>query len=305
VNVLVLGELDADRHADLAALLTRSKKADGHPALAEPQRIAVARRDLGADGTRVVMAYADDRRGDLLGCAVLSPAPDGSTTVHVAIDPDHRAGDEATSIRTALVTRAETEAPGPIRLWKMRATSADDDDVAPLGFHPERDVVQMRVPLPLPRDTVGSVRPVVTRAFVPGQDDEAWLSINNRAFADHPEQGGWTHEQLQARLEADWFDAAGFLVADDPDGPGLIGSCWTKIHHEGGAVLGEIYVISVDPDRAGKGWGRALTVAGLEWMAGQGVRMGMLYTDASNTTAVALYHSLGFEVDHVDRAYLR
>jgi mycothiol synthase len=187
----------------------------------------------------------------------------------------------------------------------MRATSADDDDVAPLGFHPERDVVQMRVPLPLPRDTVASVRPVVTRAFVPGQDDDAWLSINNRAFADHPEQGGWTHEQLQARLEADWFDAAGFLVADDPDGPGLIGSCWTKIHHEGDAVLGEIYVISVDPDRAGKGWGRALTVAGLEWMAGQGVRMGMLYTDASNTTAVALYHSLGFEVDHVDRAYLR
>jgi mycothiol synthase len=305
VNVLVLGELDPDRLADLAALLNRCEVADGHPALAEPQRIAVARRDLGAEGTRVVLAYADDGHADLVGCAVLSPAPDGSTTVHVAIDPAHRAGGEGTSIRGTLITRAETEAPGPIRLWKMRATRADDDDVAPLGFHPERDVVQMRVALPLPAETVASARPVVTRAFVPGQDDEAWLSINNRAFSDHPEQGGWTFEQLGARLEADWFDPAGFLVADDPDGRGLIGSCWTKVHREGDVVLGEIYVISVDPDRAGEGWGRALAVAGLEWMAGQGVPMGMLYTDASNTTAVALYHSLGFVVDHVDRAYLR
>ena len=56
------------------------------------------------------------------------------------------------------------------------------------------------------------------------------MDTNNRAFAGHPEQGGWTVEQLHARMAADWVDLDGFLVADDPDGPGLIGSCWTKIH---------------------------------------------------------------------------
>ena len=45
-------------------------------------------------------------------------------------------------------------------------------------------------------------------------------------------------------------------------------------------------------------------MAGLQWMAHQGISVGMLYTTASNTAAVKLYESLGFTVDHVDRSYL-
>ena len=66
----------------------------------------------------------------------------------------------------------------------------------------------------------------------PGRDEEAWVDTNNRAFAGHPEQGGWTVAQLRERMAADWVELDGFLVADDPDGPGLIGSCWTKIHRD-------------------------------------------------------------------------
>ncbi len=101
------------------------------------------------------------------------------------------------------------------------------------------------------------------------------------------------------------MDLDGFLVADDPDGPGLIGSCWTKIHRESTPVLGEIYVIAVDPRHHGHGWGRSLTVAGLEFLTARGIRQGMLYTESDNDAAVGLYRSLGFTVDHVDRSYRR
>jgi mycothiol synthase len=140
---------------------------------------------------------------------------------------------------------------------------------------------------------------------VPGRDEEAWVETNNQAFAGHPEQGGWTVAQLRERMAADWVDLEGFLVADDPDGTGLIGSCWTKVHRDRVPVLGEIYVIAVDPRHHGQGWGRSLTVAGLQSLADRGVTIGMLYTDATNEAAVTLYRSLGFRLHHVDRSYRR
>jgi mycothiol synthase len=301
VNVQVLDQLDQVQRADLAALLERCEAADGHPALPEPQRLASARTDLGGDGDRVLLANGPD---GMTGCAFLTPAADGSVALHLAIDPDHRDGG---ATYATLIDRAMEEAAGigPVRLWAMRAAEADDQVAARHSFTPDRDLLQMRVALPLPAETVAATRPVTTRPFRPGQDDDAWLETNNRAFAGHPEQGAWTAEELQIRLAAPWVDLDGFLMADAPDGGGLIGSCWTKVHQHADPVLGEIYVIAVNPDVHSQGWGRALTVAGLEWMAGRGVRLGMLYTDASNTAAVALYHSLGFVVDHVDRAYVR
>ena len=86
MNVQVLGALDAVQLAELTALLTRCERADHHPALAEPQREAAARPDLGGHGARVVLAYEDG--DDLVGCAFVTPALDGATALHVAIDPE-------------------------------------------------------------------------------------------------------------------------------------------------------------------------------------------------------------------------
>ena len=293
-------DLDAAERADLVALLDRSTRADNHPAFPDPE--------VGVDDERrVLLAYNGDG-ASLVGAALISPTQGGWTSVHAVVDPAHRDG----GMRAQLLKAALSETQGPVRLWAMRATDQDDADAASLGFTPERDLLQMRVPLPLAPDVTASARPVITRPFVPGQDDDEWLRINNLAFAGHPEQGGWTLDQLHTRLRADWVDLNGFLMGEDPDGSGLVGSCWTKIHRHlddsddsvDADDLGEIYVIAVDSARHGEGWGRALTVAGLEWLTAQGLTTGMLYTTASNTAAVMLYRSLGFEVAHTDRSYV-
>jgi mycothiol synthase len=59
----------------------------------------------------------------------------------------------------------------------------------------------------------------------------------------------------------------------------------------------------VDPDFQGRGLGRSLTTAGLSWLNDAGISVGMLYVDGDNVAAVELYRSMGFTVDHVDRAY--
>jgi mycothiol synthase len=302
LDVVALSELNDTDRAALVALLDRSAAPDGHPALPEPQLTAVTRPGAVRSDGRIVLAR---HQAGLEGFAVLSPARDGSTVVHLVVDPGTQ--DRAERIASVLIGRAVAESPPgtPIHLWALEAQEADEARAREHGFVPERDLLQMRVPLPLAPDVVQATRPVVTRPFVPGQDDDAWVDTNNRAFADHPEQGGWTVDQLRERLASDWVELDGFLVADDPDGAGLIGSCWTKIHRDRSPVLGEIYVISVDPRHHGHGWGRSLTVAGLEWLAHRSVPVGMLYTDATNEAAVALYRSLGFTVDHVDRSYRR
>jgi mycothiol synthase len=282
-------------------MLMRSDQFDGHPALPEPLRMAVAHGTLSQHSIGVILA----RDGaSLAGCGFLSPVADGSSSLHVVIDPAHRAEASAEATLDSIIDHALSSSPGaPLHWWAMRATAADDVRAARLGFAEERALVQMRVALPLPSEVTDHVHALVTRPFQPGRDDEVWLDVNNRAFAGHPEQGGWTAEQLNERLREDWVDLRGFLVADAPDGGGIIGSCWTKIHRHSDPPLGEIYVISVDPARHGQGWGKALTVAGLAWLAGQGISTGMLYTEADNKTAIALYTTLGFTLDHVDRSY--
>jgi mycothiol synthase len=252
---------------------------------------------------RVLLAYDG---GALRAGGFLSPATDGSHSLHLVLDPSLHPGPDTEAIRDSLIdgALAEPEGRGTVRLWSMRANEADAAAAARHGFVPERELVQMRVPLPLPTEVVAGARPVLTRPFERGRDEDHWLDVNNRAFAGHPEQGNWTRAELEERLSADWVDLNGFLIADDPEGDGIIGSCWTKIHRHDDPALGEIYVISVDPLRHSQGWGKALTVAGLVWLADQGIAAGMLYTDGDNAAAVALYRSLGFSVDHVDRAYV-
>lgn len=187
---------------------------------------------------------------------------------------------------------------GRVFVWVSEPTAADDALAEAAGLELGRDLYEMRAPLPL----AAPVPPLAWRSFRRGQDEDAWLAVNNRAFDWHPEQGGWTPDLLERELAAPWVDLDGFLV-HERDGR-MAGFCWTRVHADHEPPLGEIYVVAVDPDFHGLGLGKALTLAAMDWLhRRRAITVGNLFVDASNTTAVAMYEKLGFTTHRVQRAY--
>jgi mycothiol synthase len=243
--------------------------------------------------------------GGVVGYAQLAgDRANGAFAVELVVAPtvDDRSV-VADALLAAAVTHVHGLGGGTLRLWVDDAQPSDDVLARAHGFDVERELLQLRCALPLPAAAPTSAAAIVTRPFRVGVDEEAWLSVNNRAFAGHPEQGGWTLATLVEREHEAWFDPDGLLLLEE-EGV-VVGSCWTKVHADTAPPMGEIYVIGVDPAFHGRGWGRSLTEAGLAWLAGRGLTVGMLYVDADNVPAVTLYRSLGFHQHRVDRAYRR
>ncbi|HVM03028.1 MAG TPA: mycothiol synthase [Acidimicrobiales bacterium] len=280
--------------AAVAELLEVATAADGHAPLGEHQWLDLV--EGGRAGFAGLVAW-EPGHGHPVGYAQVSRG-ESSWALEFVVDPHHRhdeRGIGADLVAAALdVVRAEGG--GRVSLWVPRPSEAKDRIATEAGLRRTRDLYQMRRALP-----VDEPWELATRPFEPGADEHAWLEVNNRAFASHPEQGGWDLETLKRRESEPWFDPAGFLL-HEVDGR-LAGFCWTKVHAEHSPALGEIYVVAVDPDFQGRGLGRALVLAGLDSLARRGIATGMLYVDAGNTPAVRLYEALGFAVDHVDRAY--
>jgi mycothiol synthase len=169
-----------------------------------------------------------------------------------------------------------------------------------------RDLWQMRRPLDAPPAVPPTPEGVTLRTFEPGRDEAAWLRLNASAFANHPEQGGWTARDLELREREPWFDPAGFFLAER-DGR-LVGFHWTKVHAEGqspddNGPLGEVYVVGVDPGEAGRGLGTWLTAVGLRHLWERGMPTVLLYVEATNRAAVTVYERSGFSRHAVDVGY--
>ncbi|GAB3563099.1 mycothiol synthase [Spelaeicoccus albus] len=255
--------------------------------------------------------------GELAGLAVLGP--DGERlTAELAVGPASRtrgfgrrltesvlaaAADRPASDTTGGETPggggepwfwAHGDHPGAARLAEI------------FGMRRARELVQMRLraadaKLPEPQLPSG----VHLRAFRPGADDAEWLRVNNAAFSWHPEQGGQTAEDLEAAARQDDFDPDGFFLAVPDDDPcRILGFHWTKVH-PGPDRLGEVFVLGVDPGVHSRGLGRALTLAGLNYLIRLGIREIELYTEGDNEKALGLYKSLGFHLHATDVSYTR
>jgi mycothiol synthase len=284
--------LDESQAAEVRALAAAAADVDGTAPLGEHVLMHLTDADaahlLALDG------------GALRGVAQLDTAEDvDQGTAELVVHPDHRRAGLGRRIVEEVLARTG----GSLRVWAHGQHPGAVALAARLGFTPVRELWQMRrsllAPLPAPELPAG----VRLRAFVPGQDDDEFLRVNNAAFDWHPEQGGWDRAQLQLREAEPWFDPAGFLLAVD-ETDRLLGFHWTK-EHSGPDPIGEVYVLGVDPSARGLRLGAALTLAGLLHLRDRGQSRVMLYVEADNVPAVRLYGSLGFTRWQADVSYRR
>lgn len=297
--------------------------ADGLAAFSEQAHVEVGKAAGGGldAGVRLFEVYVAGRP---VGSAVL--VREGQTWVlEAAVAPDARGA----GCGRALVEAAAAAVPaGQLAAW---VHGGSDESAAPvraaralatsLGWRVTRELYQLGLALSgQGRENVlaaAAAHPLpagVQLASFTEADGPAWLAVNAAAFADHPEQGRLGENDLAARIEADWFRAEGFLLAHDEAGQ-LAGFHWTKIPtqqgqlREGSTPEGEVYAVGIAPSWQGRGLGRALTLAGMAYLAqaadetGQQLQRLVLYVDAENTAAVKLYHSLGFTPLTIDRQY--
>jgi mycothiol synthase len=292
--------LATDDLSDIEELLSAVERADGQRPLSD--HLWIDLRQGGRPGFAGLMAWEPGHDHMVAYCQV--SRGNDSWALDLVVSPHHRyeMSDIGPRMLDEAVSLIAEQGGGHVHWWVFEPTAMHTTLAEYLHFFEGRTIRQMRAPLPLADSATQSIAHVTTSPFRVGVDENAWLEMNNRAFADHPEQGGWTREILESRMTQPWFNPNGVLMLHEADQ--LIGFCWTKVHLDTSPILGEIYIIAVDPDHAGRGLGKALTVAGLRHLHRMGAPMGMLYVDADNVPAVRMYESLGFTTHHIQRAFV-
>jgi mycothiol synthase len=283
----------------------RCEEADGVPPFNEQTMLSMSRNPLRNRRHFVV------RLGDAVIAYAGAEVVGSGAEAELAVDPAHRGKGVGNRLLEAVLDWIESDIT-EIRVWAHGDLPAASDFAARHGFTRDRVLYQFSRELEgftwpsawpegigrnWPVGEGAAVRlpeGVRLRPFRVGRDEAEWLRVNAAAFASHPEQGRWTRADLAAREEETWFDPDGLLVAEDESG--LLGFHWTKVENG----IGEVYVLGVDPRAQGTGLGRSLTLAGLAHLAAHGIRQVDLYADESNTTAVKLYRSQGFDIVRTD-----
>ncbi|MFF7214476.1 mycothiol synthase [Streptomyces sp. NPDC008238] len=296
-RIETLDELSPGRADAVLALIEAAAEVDGQAAVSEQGRLHL--RGGAREGVTHLLVESD---GALVGYAQLEDTdPVEAPAAEMVIHPAHRAQGHGRALGHALLATSGKR----LRVWAHGGHPAARHLAGLLGLALFRELRQLRRPLAEGAGAPPLGEPVypagvTVRTFVPGRDDAAWLAVNAAAFAHHPEQGSLTQRDLDDRKAEPWFDPAGFFLAFRGDR--LAGFHWTKVHAR--ERLGEVYVLGIHPEEQGGGLGRALTLTGLRHLVhDRGLPTAMLYVDADNAPALAVYERLGFTTHEVDLMY--
>ena len=255
VDIRVSGPLTPEDAAAVLDLVQHAAEDDGVSPLSE--HVLLHLRYGGDARARNLLLWHD---GALAGYGHLDPTdPVEGPAAEMVIDPAARHHGLGLALGRALAA----EAGGGLRLWAHGDLPAASRLAAAAGLRRSRALWQMRRSLQTLIDKPQLADGLTVRTFRVGADEDAWVAVNRRAFARHPEQGAWTRADLDLREREPWFDPDGFFLAER-DGR-LAGFHWTKIHG-GNEELGHPEPAPASrPPRIRTGTGMRPSVRSMSW----------------------------------------
>jgi mycothiol synthase len=287
----------------LAEMARSAEAADGQPplndealqAIQHPESLNRSQAPLHLTVHRTITDETGRESLEWVGYAFLRDIHSDPTGSLFVVPQARRAG-AGRRLLAACIEAAETS----VRIWAPGDSVAAQTLAASVHLVPVRTLLIMGRSLAAPILDPEPPAGVRIRAFRPGEDEQAWLQVNARAFAHHPEQGRVSLAGLRATMAEPWFEPTDFLVAEDQSGT-MLGFHWLKQHSD---TRGEVYVLGVDPDAAGRGLGKALLRAGLRHLRDDlGLTEVILYVEGDNEPAVNLYVLNGFDTLSRDVLY--
>lgn len=127
--------------------------------------------------------------------------------------------------------------------------------------------------------------------FLPG-DEESLCTLQNMSFT-----GSWgfrpnTVEEICYLLKTSWCRPDCILYINN--GRRNVGYCWT-MDDPTDREKGYIRMMGINPRYRGRGLGKAILIAGIEYLMQNGIKEIELSVDGRNQIAKRLYQSLGFQ----------
>lgn len=295
---------------ELLELAGRVQQALGKPPFSDQTLAALKSVRSSERLVDVYLAQATAPEIALRAAAVAVRENDGSGVLELAVLPSERTLELDSSLLTAVASSQDLST---LDFWVHGDHDAAAAVAAKFDFISVRELWREQLNA---EDFPAAEHPktpdgVSLTVFVPGQDENAWLEANAAAFANHPEQGSMTLADLLARESELWFDPNGFFLAKDSAGK-ILGFNWTKVQRNSAEpgtsvdpsdAVAEIYAVGVTPEAQGLGLGALLTRRGIDHLINAGHKRVILYVDADNTAAVALYQKLGFRIADQDHMY--
>jgi mycothiol synthase len=201
-----------------------------------------------------------------------------------------RRGHGTRLVEAALAAVRDTEHPS-LELAVPAATPTAEPFARSLGFTYRSSLWLLRLDHAIPVPPPAFPNGYTTRFIEVGPDDERFVALFNRSFAEHPSPLQVTLAMIQHVHNLPDFDPTTIVLLLPPGMDEPAGFCRISQRDDSG----DIEFIGVLPKYRGHGLGRELLRWGLSALRSRGARTIHLSVEADNEFALGLYERTGFQ----------